>query len=65
MSDTKFKVQYQDSNTIWMNVNGVEYDTYGEALEKLIEEAQADPQFSHRVVKLEVFGFINKGGHLG
>lgn len=63
MSDNKFKVQYQDSNTIWMNVNGVEYDTYGEALEKLIEEAQNDPQFTHRVVKMEVLSYITKGGY--
>ena len=63
MSDLKFVVQYEDSNTVWRNVNGVQYDTYGEALDKLIEEAQNDPQFSHRVVRMEVFGFIQKGGY--
>ena len=63
MSDLKFVVQYEDSNTVWRNVNGVQYDTYGEALDTLIEEAQNDPQFNHRVVRMEVFSFISKGGY--
>ena len=63
MSDRKYEVQYLDSNTIWTNVNGVEYDTYGEALEKLMQEAQNDPQFTHRVIELRVLSYIEKGGH--
>lgn len=63
MNETKFVVQFQDANSIWRSVNSVQYDAYGEALETLIAEATNDPQFSHRVVKMEVFGFIQKGGN--
>ena len=59
----EYRVQYMSKDSGVWTALGVVYDTYGEAVEKMVREAQLDPQYSHRVVESRVAAFINEGGY--
>jgi len=64
MSETmEFRVQYLDSSGSWNNV-GWTYDSYNEALDKLLTEAKQDPEYTHRIVRSQVVGYITGAGEL-
>ena len=59
----EFRVQYKDSGGTWFNLSGP-YSEYSDALEKLISEATADPEYDYRIVRNDVLGFITGGGNI-
>lgn len=61
MSKQEFRVQYKDSAGVWCAVGLVYYD-YDEALTKLLEEAKNDPEYTHRIVRINVVGYITGQG---
>lgn len=62
-SGNEFRVQYQDSAGVWCNVYGT-YECYSEALDKLLIEAKSDPEYTHRIVRTQVLGYITGEGNL-
>ena len=62
MNDTnQFLVQYKDNAGVWCNVSAP-FKIYGEALDKIMEEAKQDPDYPHRIVRMEVLTYIQNGG---
>ena len=61
----EFRLQYKDNHDTWCNVYG-SYDNYADAMEKLLAEAKADPEYDHRIVRttLQVLGFITGEGNI-
>lgn len=62
-SGNEFRVQYKDSVGVWCNVYGT-YESYSEALDKLLTEAKSDPEYTHRIVRTEVLGYITGEGNI-
>lgn len=62
-NDSEFRVQYKDSAGIWCNVYGT-YESYSEAIAKLLTEAKCDPEYTHRIVRTEVLGYITGEGNI-
>lgn len=62
-NDQEFRVQYQDSTGVWCNVYG-SHTSYADACSKLIEEAKNDPEYTHRVVRTQVLGYITGEGNI-
>ena len=60
--DPEFRVQYQDSAGSWNNIGWTSYASYSEALDKLLSEGKNDPEYSHRIVRSQVLGFITGEG---
>ena len=60
-NDNEFRVQYKDSAGVWCDVYGT-YETYSEALDKLLTEAKTDPEYTHRIVRTQVLGYISGEG---
>ena len=56
-SEHEFRIQYLDSAGVWCNVAGA-YNSYADACYKMIEEAKSDPEYTHRIVRTQVLGFI-------
>ncbi len=61
MRSSEYLVQYKDSAGVWCNVC-TKFTEYGEALDKLVEEAKSDPEYTHRIVRMEVLSYIECGG---
>lgn len=61
MSKQEFKVQYKDSVGTWCNMC-LPYSNYNDALERLISEAKQDPEYTHRIVRMDVVGYITGRG---
>jgi len=61
--DTEFRVQYLDSAGVWCNVYGT-YTSYTDACYKMMEEAKQDPEYTHRIVRSQVLGFITGEGNI-
>ena len=59
----EYRVQYKSKDSDSWTALGVVYETYGEAVEKMVSEAQMDPMYAHRVVESRVAAFINEGGY--
>lgn len=59
-NDNEFRVQYKNSVGVWCNAAGA-YSYYADACAKLIEEAKNDPEYSHRIVRTQVLGYIAGG----
>ena len=62
-SDNEFRVQYLDIDGNWCNVYG-SYTSYADACAKLIEEAKNDPEYTHRIVRTQVLGYITGEGNI-
>ena len=62
-SENEFRVQYQDSAGVWCNVYGA-YTSYADACLKLLEEAKNDPEYTHRIVRTQVLGYITGEGNI-
>lgn len=61
-SKPEFLVQYKDNAGVWCNVAS-RFTEYGEALDKLVTEAKADPEYTHRIVRMEVLSYVQNGGY--
>ena len=58
--NVEYRVQWKGGDS-WNNV-GWTYNSYNEALDKLLSEAKNDPEYTHRIVRMDVVGYITGQG---
>lgn len=62
-NSVEFRVQYQDTYGQWCNTAGA-YNEYSLAVAQMVEEATNDPEFDHRIIRIQVLGFMRGGNNI-